>query len=493
MIANVFCSNSVMSLMDGFWKTRYTLTKISLTFCCDGAVITITDILFYLPYLETLEFELEDPLADVLGVLECLPEPHRSLVDLTLNTSSTSGDALKPLTRWCPYVRRLRLEGATPGAIDVVSDYFPNVEVLGYNNGYKLPPSREVLNQTYNNNKPITPIININNMDIKEEQGRLRAFYSNGDGVPGNEFLRLLQRHQKTLEIFCANMGLTNEQIMNNEPYDNFRPDYARKAAGIVLNLDRLEKITFWPDIYGVYETLFCRMIVPSLKYFESVDTSDLPAVVDTLIDVQQPFETLRFSNIFIEDNEERYDLAAQCLVRLLNEYAVTSLPGPSTTKKLTNIMFNFCYFISDDVLDALVNIKTIKGLCFEGANRVTSQGLKDFFIKLDKRNVQITTLRLGRMEDVVDSKTVLDIVSTMEDLEALYLEDIPGITENDIKVLIDNAKKLHTLTIKWCGIDSEDVITFVNNRNRRFKHVKIADFNNDGEYQPKFDFDAFD
>ena len=160
-----------MSLMNGLWNTRCTLTKIDLTFHYYGCPcpIPITDILFYLPYLETLDVDVHGSLAYILGALEILQEPHRSLVDLTLNTSLTSGDALKLLTRWCPYVRRLRLEGATPSALDVVNGHLPNVEMLGYNNGYKLPASRNVLNQNYNNNKPITQIINTNNMYIKEK------------------------------------------------------------------------------------------------------------------------------------------------------------------------------------------------------------------------------------------------------------------------------------------------------------------------------------
>ena len=496
MVANAFCSNSVMSLMDGFWKTRYTLTKVFLASGHYGCSITITDTLFYLPYLETLGFDVHDSLADILGELEILQEPHRCLVDLTLNTLSTSGDALKPLTRWCPYVKRLRLEYATPSALDVVNDYLPNVEMLGYNNGYRLPPSREVLNQTYNNNKPITPVINVNNMHIKEEQGRLRAFYSNngGQGIPGDEFLRLLQKNQKTLEILHANMSLTRQQEIDGGINDNVRPDYARKATNVVLNLDRLEKIMFWPDIYGVYGTLFSRIVGPSLKYFESVGTSDFFAVVDTLINSQQQFETLKFSKVFIEHSDERYDLAAQRLVRLLNEYAATSLPGPSTTKKLTNIMFDSCYFISDDVLDALANIKTIKGVGFQSVNRITYHGLKNFFIKLKTQNIQITTLRLGGMEDVADSEALLEIINTTENLEALYLNKIWGITADDIKAIIGSAKKLDILTVKQCDINSKDIVTFLNNRNRRLKHIEITDDDSDyGEDAPHFDFDAFD
>ena len=165
-----------------------------------------------------------------------------------------------------------------------------------------------------------------------------------------------------------------------------------------MLNLDRLEKITFWSDIYGVYGPLFCQIVGPTLKYFESVGMSDFVAVVDTLINSKPQFETLKFSYVFIKHNEEKYALAVQCLVRLFNEYAATSLPGTDTTKELKNVMFHHCRFISDDVLDPLANVKTIKGFGLEGTNRITAQGLKNFFIKLDKQNVQITTLRLGGM-----------------------------------------------------------------------------------------------
>ncbi|KAG2219705.1 hypothetical protein INT45_006037 [Circinella minor] len=65
MIIDVFCTNSVMQLMNGFWKMRYTLTNVGLS------------------------------------------------------TSSTSSDALKLLTKWFPHVRWSRLEEATPRALDI--------------------------------------------------------------------------------------------------------------------------------------------------------------------------------------------------------------------------------------------------------------------------------------------------------------------------------------------------------------------------------------
>ncbi|KAG2217565.1 hypothetical protein INT45_006732 [Circinella minor] len=490
----VFSGNSVISLMDGFWKARYTLTKIDLLFSKRGSPITITDILFYLPYLETLVLDTPELLADILGDLESIQEPHHSLVDLTLDTERTAGDALKRLTKWCPYVKRLRLEYAQSTALDVVNDYFPNVEMLGYNNGYKLPESHKVLNQEYNNNKPIIPIISMNNMYTKQKQGRLRAFYSVNDGlgVPGEEFLRILQKNQKTLEIIHANMGMTEQQMLDDELHNNFRPDYSIEAASVILNLDRLKKIMFWPDIYGVYERLFCRMIRPSLEYFKLTKTSDLPAVVDMLINSQQLFETLGLSRIFIINNDQENGIATQCLVRLFNEYAATSLPGPNTTKKLTYFMFDCCSFISDDVLDALANVRTIKGLSFQGNTRITPQGLKNFFIKLNKQNVQITELRLAEMGGSMDNKTLLDIISTMRELEALYLGNVHGLRDNDIKELINNAKKLDNLTVKRCHVDPEEIITFVNNTSRNFKYLNIHEYESDNDILT-FDFDAYD
>ncbi|KAG2217234.1 hypothetical protein INT45_012693 [Circinella minor] len=494
MLPAAFCTNSVMSLINGFWKMRYTLTKLNFMFSEIGSPITITDILFHLPYLETLIFDVEDSLADVLGELEGLQEPHRSLIDLTLSTYSTSGDALKPLTKKCPYVRRLRLEVATPSALDIVTNYFPNVEMLGYNNDYELPASHEVLNKDYNNNEPIIPIISMNNMYTEQEQGRLRAFYSNNGcrGVPGDAFLRLLQKNQKTLEIIYANMSITKQQDLDGEPHGNFRPEYAREAASVALNLDRLQKIMFWPDIYEVYEPLFCRMVGPSLKFFKSVRPSNLLAVVDALINSQQMLETLGFAQVRTIHNDLEYNFATQCWVRLFNEYAAKSLPGPNTTKKLRNVMFDYCYCISDNVLDALANIKTIKGLGFHGNSRITRQGFKNFFIKLNKQNVQISKLKLGDMEGLVDSNMLLDIIRTMEELEALHLNDMDGLTNDDVKALIHSAKKLNTLVVKRCHVDSEDIIAFVNNTRRQFKYVKIIDNGDDHEDIFNFDFNTY-
>ncbi|KAG2217248.1 hypothetical protein INT45_012196 [Circinella minor] len=498
-VSNVLCTNSVTSLMNGFWETRYTLTKVDLTFSDEGSPVTITDILFYLPYLEAFKFDVRDILADVLGKLETLKEPHRSLVDLTLSAYPMSGDALKPLTKWCPYVRRLTLVGATPSVFDIVTNYFPNVEMLGYNNTYELPPSHEVLNQDYNNKEPIISNIGMNNSCIKQEQGRLRAFYFNRSarGVSEARFLRLLQKNQKTLEILHVNMSMTNPQDLDDVSHDNYRLGYPIKAASVVLNLDRLNKIIFWSDIYGVYEPLFCRMVAPSLNYFKSVMTSDLSAVVDTLINSRQQLETLGFAQVPPMHNDPGHTLATQCWIRLFNEYAATSLSEPNTTKKLRNVMFDYCCYISDDVLDALANIKTIKSLGFQGNGGITCQGLKGFFIKLNKQNVQISKLKLGEMTDEMDCKTLLDIISTMEELEALHLNGLHGLTTDDIKALIHSAKKLNTLVVKGCDrVDCEDLIAFVNNTSRKFKYVKITKYDDNNmlyfEFDMDVDFDTF-
>ncbi|KAI7852875.1 hypothetical protein BDC45DRAFT_570773 [Circinella umbellata] len=498
IMSGMFSTNSIMSLMNAFWKVRYTLTKIDIICYQRGAPITITNILFLFPYLETLVFWVFDPLECVLGELEALPEPHNSLVDLTLYTGSTSGDALKPISKWCPCIQRLRLESATPCALDAVTDYFRNVEMLGYNIYCELPSLHQVLNQVYNNNKPIIPVISKNDIYTKQEQGRLRAFYSgNGSrGISGDEFLRLLQKNQKTLEIIHANMGMTDQQNLNNEPHDNFRPDYAIKAASIVLNLDRLEKLKLSPDIYEVYEPLFYQKIGPSLKYFKLVRTSDLSTVVDALINSQQMLETLGFTYIWHfgwdSENDQENTLATQCLVRLFNEYAATSLAGFITAKKLRNVIFDYCCYVSDDVLDVLSNIKTIEGLSFLGRSKITPQGFKDFFIKLKKQNVRITNLKLGGIEGMVDSNMLLDIINSTEYLESLHLYYMDGLTGDDIKAVIHSAKKLNTLVLKRCDVDSEDIMTFVNNT-RRFKCVKIIEYYDDSEDMLNSDFDVFD
>ncbi|KAI7847383.1 hypothetical protein BDC45DRAFT_526199 [Circinella umbellata] len=234
-------------------------------------------------------------------------------------------------------------------------------------------------------------------------------------------------------------------------------------------------------------------MVAPSLNYFKSVRTSDLSAVVDTLINSQQQLETLGFAQAPRMNNT----LATQCWVRLFNEYAATSLSGSNTTKKLKNIMFDYCSNISDDALDALANVRTIKSVCFQGNGGITGQGLKDFFIKLNKQNVQITKLKLADMTDEVDSETLLNIISTTEKLEALHLNDLHGITTDDIKAAIHSAKKLNTLVVKYCNrVDCEELKAFVNNTSRKFKFVKITKYDDDNmiyfDFDMDVDFDTF-
>ncbi|KAI7852871.1 hypothetical protein BDC45DRAFT_512746 [Circinella umbellata] len=103
-------------------------------------------------------------------------------------------------------------------------------------------------------------------------------------------------------------------------------------------------------------------------------------------------------------------------------------------------------------------------------------------------------------MEGVVDSNMLLDIISSMEYLEVLHLFGMDGLTNDDIKGFIHSAKKLNTLIVKRCRVDSEDIIAFVNNTRRQFNYLKIIDDVDDYDYNYhdydedifSFDFDTY-
>ncbi|KAI9259630.1 hypothetical protein BDA99DRAFT_513757 [Phascolomyces articulosus] len=480
---NVLDVNSIMTLTNAFWTMRHTLTTFKMRITNCDTPLKIADILFYCPNLSTLALDTQDELNEVLGDLTILGEPHHSIVDLTIDTARTTGDALRPVLKLCPFVKRLRLEYARDCTFSAVCDECPNLEVFGFNTQYELPDSADILDRTYDNKYPILPSTNTdhshNQSDImnskKHQEGRLRAFYSKngGRGISGNEFMRLLQKNQKTVELLYVNLSKTDEQEDNDEPHSNFHPDYAVKAAN-VIKLDRLSSLTYWPDIYGVFEPLFLRTIDrSSIKHINPICAFDIPSITRTLMELP-PLESLELTNIEIDnDNEDAKETAVQCLVQLFKYYAASSDPK----KKLKMVAFEDTHFVSDDVLDALANIETLNELKFHGTNNFTSQELKKFFSKLKAQNTgaQITKLKLSDLDDLIDSdSTLLDLVSTMDGLETLYLNALPKITDVGIKALVDNVKGLHSLIVKGCiRVTSEETVSYVKSR-KNFNHLEI-------------------
>ncbi|KAG2221306.1 hypothetical protein INT45_000219 [Circinella minor] len=451
--------NAVKDTMErAFWEIRHTLTKLDFTFVkCDFPLIYLADILMNCTSLKTFIFDAMDDLQLFVGDFDRLETPHNSLIDIDITSTSITGEAIQPLLIQCPKLRRLLVKNCTPNVVDMVHDHCPNLEIFGYEtHSSYVPPLKEELWQ-------------------EEKRGEdnsgscLREIYSRdgGYGVPAEAFMRLLRKNAKTLEVVFANFSITEEQENNDEPHqDSQAPDYGEK-----FEFERLEKLTYWSDIYGCVEPLLLHAIkaCPSLKMFNPAGSTNIPKIIDILVTrLPAVVEQLEFANVDSEDDDSGKEV-----VRLLKAYYDNV---SAADQKLRKVRFHYSNVVTDDVLDILSGFKTLETTQLLGLTKVTTNGITNFLQKI-VNNAHITELRLDDIYVVDD--TVLQLLSKMEYLESLHLEDLSRITDKGIRYLVDNVKGLRKVKIKNCKriSDNEEFRTYVKD-NTKVKEIEmIFDF----------------
>ncbi|KAI9489813.1 hypothetical protein BDB00DRAFT_875911 [Zychaea mexicana] len=436
-IVSHMTANSMMSWTTGLWKMRNTLTKLELE-CQNTAPPRLSDILFYCTHLKTLIVGTRNSLAAILGDLEYLGEPHRALIDMSLTTGSTSGDALKPLVKWCPNLRRLLLyDNCTPTILDVVYEYCENLELFGYNMNFCIPQLNELHNDKY-----------------PKEPG-LRGIYTpNGDtGAPINKFMRLVYKHARTLERVYANIW----------PGDRYHPDPDNGE----LRLERLEELTYWADDHGVFETFLLKTIesCKTLKLFNAVNSSNAYQIADTLLHLP-PIERLDFSIVSSREDDDGIRKSDGRLMQVFKKYAGL----PDSEQKLRRVRLFKNDAITDDILAALAELKTIESIEFNENSRVTKDGVKNFIRRASKPDGRLMEIDFSNLDLVDDS--VLELLCSIKNLEKLYLGGLSEVTDKGIRYVVDNAKSLQNLTVDACATVSESVIPYVNSK---IKHVNIT------------------
>ncbi|KAI9488578.1 hypothetical protein BDB00DRAFT_791744 [Zychaea mexicana] len=292
---------------------------------------------------------------------------------------STSGDALKALVKWCPDLRRLSLYNCTPSVLDIVYECCANLELFGYDSDFAIPELDELHRDKYPNGPG------------------LRGIYTpNGEtGVPADKFMRLLRKNAKTLERIYANISTSEQEQSNTHLQTRYRPN-----SGELLKFERLEEFMYRIDTDKVFEPLFLKSIEEScncnektLALFHTVNSSRLSSVVDTLLLIP-PVEALNFSWISSDDEDEDN----RRLIQLLKTYAAL----PEANQKLTKVRLHNNALLTDEVLVALAELKTIEDIEIYGDSKITSQGLILFLTRASE-HARIIKVGLSEVDAVDD------------------------------------------------------------------------------------------
>ncbi|KAI9270676.1 hypothetical protein BDA99DRAFT_326887 [Phascolomyces articulosus] len=442
----------MLTMAGAFSNVQNTLTKLDFTFVkCEVPLISLSEILLFCKNLNTLIFDALDYADKFIGDHERLEEPHKELVNMEMSTISTTGEALEPLLKKCPKLRRVAMKNCDAKIPDVLYEHCPSLEIFGYEADFADVPQLDDLPQQQQQQE-----------NDGEQQPCLREIYTRdgGYGVPAEGIIRLLRKNAKTLKVVFINLYLTAQQKSNNEPHDGIHPDY-----GEPFKFEQLEKLTYWPDIYGAAEPLLLHAIesCPSLKMFNPAYSTNISQIVDT-IKKSPTVEQLELTNVSCYDNLGSDDFMTQLFKAYADETHIPDL-------NLRTVRFHDSNVITDSVLDALADIKTLEVVKLFDLTRVTTEGLKAFLQKLDKNDIRIKELRLDDLYIVDDA--VLRLLPNLKYLESLHLEDLVRITDNGVKYLVDNVKGLHHFKLKHCiCISREDMSAYVEN-SKNIKHFE--------------------
>ena len=441
--------NEGMVLLNALRQLKPTLTALDIRFICTNVKVTIADLLFCCPGLRKLVFYSLGSFDSVLGNMEILGESRHKLVDVDFETRLFDESLVKFLKSF-PNIRKLSLKrGCVPENLDEVVEYCPNLEIFGYYFSYGETDFRE----QSNHQEPYY---------YNSSSGGITEIFTreNGYGVPAANFIRLVRKNANSLRRLHANMSMTAEQRLAGEPFAPQYPDYPN------WQYTQLEHLTYYSDIYKATETVFRQALefCTSLKELNLVDVSDLHKFVDTLITLPQ-LEAFSLSNIMDADGGD------QALIKLFRAYAdsdymlpvtatsSSSLPAFQQRKKFNKFTCNYCSdIITDDVLDTLSGLETIKILEFSGTWTIPSgSSLQNCLNKMRNQLVEITLRNIDHVDD-----NTLEILSKMDQLETVYMRDLENITPSGVTTLVDNAKSLRNISVLRCPQISKMPLTYI-------------------------------
>ncbi|KAI8138293.1 hypothetical protein BJV82DRAFT_299440 [Fennellomyces sp. T-0311] len=411
-----------------FWQIRNTLTRLVLHFHQDSAVITLVDLLTSCSNIQSLEYSAPySRLSDTIGELVLL-NPHNALVDMQLTAQSITGTDIQKLFPCCQQVKRLILYACDITVLDVVDTVCPNLRTFGFNSD-------------------LTEIQRLDDPDTNHPSPGLRQLYTNngGTGVPAEAILPLIRRNMNSLKVLYGN-------ISDGSSTRNLGVQFAD------IELENLSKLIFWGTISGLVQGVLLRSIsaCSALTRVEVIDCRHIKRLVDALVALP-PLEFLGISH-------SKDEIGEADLQRLFEYYAKYS---PSARQFKATRLRDCPTIVTDDVVIALADIKTLEQIWFRNLSSVSSYGMHEL---LKKRCNSMVDIRLTEMDMVTDN--TLSTIGNVKNLRSIHLERLRNVTDLGIINLLSGAQKLESFTLEYCSTITSYAIAYAK---QKVKNVVIV------------------
>ncbi|KAI8139392.1 hypothetical protein BJV82DRAFT_582048 [Fennellomyces sp. T-0311] len=405
----------VRPMLIGFWQMKATLTSLELHLGSNKHAVGLADVLWLCPNITDLTYSTEHSLSTLAADNYSMLYNNNLLDNLQLISSSITASDIDILLQRSQQLRRLVMSQCNPTVLDAVNEYAPaSLKVLGINSSVQVPQLVMAGNQE--NDMP----------------GLQNIYVENSRKIPteASKALPLLHKHKDTLEIIHTDLSaLSNEELwMINDECPK-------------LKLNRVAHLAYWSMRSSQQFMLQIISNTTTLTSLHVYGGYDLNGIVTTVLNLPRLSEF----QLWWSDTQN-----STALIRLFNTIRSTSL---------NYVGFHECTEVTNDVLAALTNVKTLQKIDLEGLENVTAYKIIELFATIGN---QLAHLSLSSMSIITDE--VITALASLNNLKSLYLHDMKNITDRGLQGFIEgrNQEFLSSLTVDKCPAITKECINHV-------------------------------
>ena len=442
---------------DGLWRMRKTLKNLDVDVGTSGSEIPLAYILLVSDTLTHLRYQtFGGGLENAIGNFVVVSENH-PLISLDISNCNVRGPDIKIILGRCRKLRQLMMDQCEVSVLEPISRFATNLEVLVLNHRDCIPtvPDYDTDNNNNANNKgksatrrssPTTGLkVLVSNCSFHH--------FSVSDLFP------IIYKNKTTLQSIFANThgDLSPSQ---SRQFDIIYPKFKlENATSIVINL---------PPRLQPFLLRSLSNSTSSLANFGALNVTNINPLIHFITNYlnqqqqQRPIQALKLFNTDIQSDVT----TRRSLIQLFQWYTKMSNDGNNS---LRHVDIQYCDGMSDSILLALGEIKTLKSVVFTLLFGITSQGMYGFIRKLT-RHQQVTSISFDDLDCVDDY--IIASLGEIDSLTDIRLERLQKVTGEGIQYLIDRkVSKLNTLILRNCFSISQEFICYAKQKLETFEY----------------------
>ena len=437
---------------DGLWRMRKTLKNLDIDVGTSGTevplayVLLVSDTLTHLRY-QTFGGDLEN----AIGNFSVVSENH-PLMSLDISNCNVRGRDIEIVLGRCQKIHQLMMDQCEVSVLEPISRFATNLEILVLNHRDCIPTVPDYDTDNSNKGKSVTR--------RSSTTTGLKVLVSNCSfhHFSASDLFPIIYKNRATLQSIFANVHGDLPPSQSRQ-FDIIYPKFKlENVTSIVINL---------PPRLQPFLLRSLSNSTSSLINFGALNVTNINPLIHFVTDYlnqqqQRPIQALKLFNADIHSNIT----TRRSLIQLFQRYTKMSNDGSNS---LRHVDIQYCHGMTDSILLALGEIKTLKNIVFTLLFGITSQGMYGFIRKL-ARHQQVISISFDDLDCVDDY--IIASLGEIDSLTDIRLERLQNVTGEGIRYLIDRkGSKLKTLILRNCFSISQDFICFAKQKLETFEY----------------------